>query len=346
VSVAQCTVGHRMVRPYVSQRPPRLDRGLRHSGCTNDRVAGFGSCMIRSPALLRRAWAVPRDVWRHAGSSDVNGLAAELAFRSFLAFIPFFVVVVTSGNWLTAGVQGQNLINRAFELLSESLAPDVAAAISSELNQVVATRPGGVFGGALLAMVLLGMSAGAAVLKGVNRAYNLQEHRSWWTRWLLGLGIALLAECILGAGLTLLGAAQIFGYFASTRETPATFWLLAAAARWPLALLVLLLQASFVYRLAPSETIPWRSVLPGAMVFAAGWLVASALFNAYVDMIGVYAPVFGFLGGVVVLLVWFQITAYSLLLGAELNAALARAARSTGLSPCARQASADGAQKA
>ena len=61
---------------------------------------------------------------------------------------------------------------------------------------------------------------------------------------------------------------------------------------------------------------------PGAVVFAVGWLAASALFTLYADLVGAYAAVFGALGAMVVLLVWFQVTAYTLLIGAEMNAGL------------------------
>jgi membrane protein len=109
---------------------------------------------------------------------------------------------------------------------------------------------------------------------------------------------------------------------AASPETPGSFWLLASFLRWPFAIVVLLLQAALVYRIAPCGSIPWRWVTPGAFVFAAGWLGASALFTLYADLVGAYAAVFGALGGMVVLLVWFQVSAYALLLGAEMNAGL------------------------
>ena len=264
-------------------------------------------------------------MWRHAASSDVNGLAAELAFRSFLAFIPFFVLAVSVGGAIGAWAGLQNPAEQAFNLLAEGLSHDVSGAIRAELDQVVATRPTGLLGGAVLATLALGASAGASVLKGINRAYDLDERRPWWKRWVLGLSIALLAEGVLALGLVLLVGAQMLGNMAAASpETPGTFWLAASLSRWPLVMLVLLLQAALVYRIAPCGAIPWRWVTPGAVVFAVGWLGASTLFTLYADFVGAYTAVFGVLGGIVVLLAWFQITAYALLSGAELNAALTR----------------------
>jgi len=83
--------------------------------------------------------------------------------------------------------------------------------------------------------------------------------------------------------------------------------------------IILLAEAMVVYRVAPNDKPAWRFITPGAVLFAVGWLGASTLFVLYVDKAGGYASTYGFLGGVVVLLLWLQITAYALLMGAELN---------------------------
>jgi membrane protein len=63
-------------------------------------------------------------------------------------------------------------------------------------------------------------------------------------------------------------------------------------------------------------------VTPGAVVFGLGWLAASFLFVVYVKFAGGYASSYGVIGGVVVILLWLQLTMYALLLGAEVNAQL------------------------
>src|SRR5215210_7652369 len=94
-------------------------------------------------SVAPRWGALATKLWRHAGSSDINGLAAELAFRSFLAFIPFFVVVVSLGGLVGASARLENPAEQAFDLLAESLSPEVAGAIRSELERVLQSRPGG-----------------------------------------------------------------------------------------------------------------------------------------------------------------------------------------------------------
>ena len=76
-----------------------------------------------------------------------------------------------------------------------------------------------------------------------------------------------------------------------------------------------------LYRVAPDRDAPkirWVSV--GAVVATVLWLLASVGFSIYVANFGNYAKTYGALAGIVVLLFWLWITAYAILLGAEINA--------------------------
>jgi uncharacterized BrkB/YihY/UPF0761 family membrane protein len=78
---------------------------------------------------------------------------------------------------------------------------------------------------------------------------------------------------------------------------------------------VLVIAVALLYRLAPNVTTPWRWVLAGAALFAVGWLVATFGFAWYVGNMGNYGATYGALGSVIVLMLWFYLTAI-LLVGA------------------------------
>src|SRR5919204_292210 len=73
---------------------------------------------------------------------------------------------------------------------------------------------------------------------------------------------------------------------------------------------------------AANSRLPWGWLTPGTVLFALGWLAASTLFVIYVSWAGAYAATYGALGGVIVLLLWLELSALALLLGAELTAML------------------------
>ena len=253
-----------------------------------------------------------------ASKDDVAGLSAEIAFRTFLELFPFFIFLTLIGNTLESVFHIQNPAREALDLLSSSLPQGAADPIRQQLEQVLGSQRG-LLGLPIIGVLWLAAGSGATLLKAMNRVYEIEETRPFWERYLVGLWLTLLAGAVLAAVVLVLSAGQIVGQQAGGEAAPGWFHAVAGFARWPLLLVVLLLEASVVFRVAPNAKPRWRVVSPGALVFVAGWMVASALFVIYMDRSGGYAGTYGVLGGVVVLLLWLQITAYALLLGAELN---------------------------
>jgi membrane protein len=91
--------------------------------------------------------------------------------------------------------------------------------------------------------------------------------------------------------------------------------------RWVLIAVLVAAALAVLYRVAPDRDAPkmrWVSV--GAVVATVLWLLASAGFSLYVSKFGSYAKTYGAIAGIVVMLMWLWITAYAILLGAEINA--------------------------
>ena len=95
------------------------------------------------------------------------------------------------------------------------------------------------------------------------------------------------------------------------------------AASFALLVMAVLIGLSLLYRYGPSRKMPhWRWVTPGSLVATLLWVAASALFSWYVAKFSTYDAMYGPLGTVVGVMMWFYVTAYAVLLGAELNSAL------------------------
>ena len=91
--------------------------------------------------------------------------------------------------------------------------------------------------------------------------------------------------------------------------------------RWGLLLALIVIGLAVVYRTAPDRDAPrFRWVSLGSLVAALLWLLGSIAFSLYVNFFGNYNKTYGALAGVVVLMLWLFLTAYVVLLGAEINA--------------------------
>jgi uncharacterized BrkB/YihY/UPF0761 family membrane protein len=98
--------------------------------------------------------------------------------------------------------------------------------------------------------------------------------------------------------------------------------------RWPVLALLAILGFAVLYRYGPSRAKPrWRWVTWGAAIAVALWIIGAALFSVYVTRFGNYSETYGAAGAVVILLMWFLLSSYAVLIGAEINGETARQTR-------------------
>ena len=159
----------------------------------------------------------------------------------------------------------------------------------------------------------------------MNAAYDVPETRNFFSKTGVALGLTLLGTAgILVAFVTIVGGSLLTQEAVRILGVPAGAWDVIALARWPLMLVLVAVAVAVLLRFAPNVAVPFQWPLVGGFVFAIGWVVATALFALYVANFASYSNTYGALGGVVVLMLWFYLTAVMLLLAAELTSLLAK----------------------
>jgi membrane protein len=175
-----------------------------------------------------------------------------------------------------------------------------------------------------LATALYGASgAFGAAGRALNVIAGHDEDRSFverkagglaWTLLLIVLGVLVLVLVFLGGGV----AHDLFAAI-GLGSTAAGIW---TVARWPAAILVMIVIYAIVYWAAPDARNRFRPFTPGAAAGVVLWGAASGGFFLFVSSFGSYNATYGAFAGVVILLVWLYLTNVALLLGAEINAVL------------------------
>ncbi|MEM7491135.1 MAG: YihY/virulence factor BrkB family protein [Pseudomonadota bacterium] len=281
----------------------------------------------REPGRGRDATAptqIPKTGWidigkRVAGevSKDHVGLvAAGVAFYGLLAVFPAITALIS----ITGLIYAPSELVAALEGITAVVPSDVATLLLDQARAVAGAQEGGLTLGLILGVGLALWSASAGVgslIEGINLAYDETETRGFVTLKLmtLGLTLAMIVGVILAAGLAI--ALPIV--LSVVAITPWIESLIQIVSYLPLAALVIF-GFAVLYRYGPDrENAKWRWLTPGAVVAALLWLVVSIGFRVYVQNFGSYNETFGSVAAVVVLLMWMWISAYVILLGAELN---------------------------
>lgn len=262
--------------------------------------------------------ATGKTLVHEVGDDDVGGLAAQLAYHFLLALFPFFIFLTALGGFAAAQVQMGNPAQSIVDLLGANLPDDVAGVLTDQLQQVIDSSNPGLLSFGIVGALWAASGGMKSIMKAMNRAYDVPESRSFLKKNLVALGLTLLFSAFAIIAFVLLVVGELVAQeVASVVGLPS---IAVDISRWVLAFVLMALGTAVLYWAAPNIDIPFKWVTPGSVLATVGWLLATAAFAFYVTTFGSYNATYGALGGIVVLLIWFFISGFILVLGAELNA--------------------------
>jgi membrane protein len=257
------------------------------------------------------------------GADNCLGLAAQLAFYFFLALFPALLFLVALIGYLPV----ENALAGLLEALG-AVAPGAALTLLKEqLDELSDARHGSLLTLGIVGAIWSSSAAMVAIIDALNHAYDVPEWRPWLKRRTLAilLTISLALFIIASLALVLLGpalagwAADRFGLAPAVE----TAWRLA---RWPVIFALVVFGVDLVYYFAPNRKARWAWITPGSLVATVLWIASSVAFRLYVTNFADYNATYGAIGGVIVILLWFYVSAFAILIGAELNGVIEQAA--------------------
>jgi len=251
------------------------------------------------------------------GRNNVVLIAAGVAFYGLLALFPAITALTALAGLLLDPSEVARQIGSVANLL-----PPEAAQIVLDQAVAVAGSPNGGLGLAFLFGLLLALYSASngvgSLMAGLNIAYGEKEERGFVTLKLVTLGLTLLliVGLIVGLGATIAVPAVLAMF-----DLPGWLATGLGLGRWVVLVLLTIAGLAMLYRWGPSRKAAlWRWLSPGVLVACGLWLGGSILFSVYVTGFGSYNQTFGSMAGVIVLLIWLWLSAFTVLLGAELNA--------------------------
>ncbi|MDB5398319.1 MAG: hypothetical protein JWQ55_337 [Rhodopila sp.] len=285
---------------------------------TEDDVAPDMTPRLAVPADFSWGSLIGRTL-RASTTDRVSLAAAGCAFYATLALFPGISMLISVCGMILDPLTAENQLSA----LSGLLPPPAFGLIEDRVHQLV-DQTNSTLSLHLAVSFLLAFWSSAAgsksVLSAVNVAYDVTEQRPFLQFQAIGLAMTLVAVlCALLAIGVLLLLPQAIAFLGLSSHGGA---LIHAAA---MAMLIgfFFVAISLLYRFGPSRPTPRRRrITPGATLATVLWLAASELLSLYVSRISTFGATYGSLGAAVGVMLWFYISAYAVLLGAELNARL------------------------
>ena len=246
---------------------------------------------------------------------DVFGLAAQLAYFFLLSLFPFLMVLVTLVGFLPFDeIAVVEFIN--------TYAPDqISEMLEANVQQLMHQQSGGLLSVGIIATLWSASNGVNALMRGFNRAYEVEENRSFILSRLIAivLTIGMIAVIITALLLPVFGrmiGVYIFSLFGLSEGFISTW----ESFRYVSSSVVFFIVFLALYVLAPNKRIYFKNAIWGAIFATVFWQLTSLGFSFYVNTLSNYSATYGSLGTVIVLMLWFYISGVIIMLGGVLNA--------------------------
>jgi membrane protein len=255
------------------------------------------------------------------GMSCRNGfeIAGYIAFTVMLSLFPFMIFLVSVAGFFGDTRSGQDFLNT----ISLFAPPAVMTTLQPAIDEVIKNRSGSLLTIGLLLSLYSASSAVAALRLALDLAYGVEEHRSYLWRKIqdfiivvVGSIIVMLSSVAIIAGPWILKLIDRFTFIDTTDED------LIHLGRYAFTLLLLAALVVVLHVVLPNSRLRIRQILPGALATTVMWIAAASILTLYFGKFANYDATYGSLGGVVITLMFFYISAIIFIFGGEVNAAM------------------------
>jgi membrane protein len=287
---------------------------------TTDRDSSSG----KPTKLPARAWGgVLKRTGAEFSRDNLTDWAAALTYYGILSVFPALIALVS-----ILGLIGSSATKPLLDNLG-GFAPGPAHKILEDALHGLTQSRGGA--GVLFVVGLAGSLWAAsgyigAFIRASNVIWDVEEGRPIWKTIPLRVVVTIVMVVLLAVtavAVVVTGPlADKVGTLVGVGGAAVTAW---DIAKWPVLVLIVTLMFSILYYASPNVRQPgFRWITPGGVFAVVAWMIASAAFGIYVANFGSYNKTYGSLGAIVIFLVWLWLTNVAILLGAELNAEIAR----------------------
>jgi membrane protein len=273
---------------------------------------------------MKRYLRISREALLRALAHDVINTSKAAAYSGMLMLFPALLVITT----LVAQVQeGGTMLGELRSIFEQFLPVDTLDLLQSYMQTSRVYSNQLLFSATALS-IFAGLGVMLSLMEGFRRAYSLsQDAWGFWDRRLRAIMLLPIAM----VPLSIATVVVVFGHQIEMwmidnaghelRHIVIFFWRLA---RWSIAMLTSTTVMSALYHFGTRRKEHWGWVAPGAAAATLIWFPATLAFGWYVTRVADYSRFYGSFGAGIATLVWLYITAFSVLMGAELNGVLYR----------------------
>ncbi|HET7441916.1 MAG TPA: YihY/virulence factor BrkB family protein [Terriglobales bacterium] len=248
-------------------------------------------------------------------------MAAALSYYFVLSLFPALIFLSA----VVAYLPLPDLFNQALGLMGQFLPADSMVLVKKVLSDVITPNKGAFLSFGILGTLWTASGGFSAAIEALDMAYEVEDDRPFWKTRPLAVGLTFMIGALMLIALSVMIVGPQFGVWLSGRvHLSSVFVFLWPYIHWSIAVGFTVLAVEIVYYLAPNVKQRFLATLPGAILAVGCWIGLSYLLGIYFRHFANFNKTYGTLGAAIALMVWLYWTGFALLVGAELNAELAK----------------------
>jgi membrane protein len=248
-------------------------------------------------------------------------MAAALSYYFVLSLFPALILLSA----VLAYLPVPNLFNQSIDFIGRFVPPDSMGVIKKVLSDVITPNRGAFLSIGIFGLLWAASGGFAAIMEALNIAYDVKETRPFWKVRSIAVALTFGIGMLLLIALAIMIVGPRFGeWLAAKVHVSQLFIFLWPILHWSASVVFTIFAVEVLYFVAPNVKQRFSATLPGAVLSVCCWIGLSYLLGIYFRNFANFNKTYGTLGAAVALMVWLYWTGFIMLVGAELNAEIAK----------------------
>ncbi len=263
--------------------------------------------------------------WHKLNENEILTRASAVAFYAMLALVPLIAITLTVAVQLLpdlTGLTGRDsgvgdiTVGQFQSTLKQALPEEGYRVVEDQIKRMQKEPPFGLVSIGLIIALWTASSLFLAIIDAMNRVSGVTETRSFLKLRLLAAVMTIIQAAILmGALIAIVAGPEILSALGFRGHST---WI-ALAIQWMVIVVMILVSFAMTFYVAPDNEQSWEWISPGSVFGTIVFLLSTLGFRIYIQNFGNYNKTYGSLGGVMILLFWFWVTAVVFLTAGQMN---------------------------
>lgn len=247
-------------------------------------------------------------------------MANELTYKMLIAIFPLLIYIINI--FAIFGIKYDVFLIDNASTLPDSIAIMLQNFLDSVEPYTELDNLWSIMNFTLFAALFSSSSGFYSIIRGINKTYEVKDERSFFVQ--RGLSVVLVLVftfTLVTTGLLIVFSdviMQTFEQFGIHIKSLEVIHYL----KYFISAILILVNIMIMYKVASYKKITLKSTFPGALVTVVTWVLASVIFNIYINNFSKYNVLYGAIGSVLIFILWLNILAIVLLVGSQVNAIL------------------------